>query len=231
MIKTYKPEIDKLLKDIITDLEYRGIKPLFSLTDYVEGQSVRSNGFFDSDCREFAVAIGKPLHLWLRTFVHESCHFDQWKEKCDCWREYDQLLPNEEDLLWDWLDGKVETITNIEDIHHFDSSKKRIIHFDQLRKVAALTRELERDCEERVIAKVREYNLPIPIEDYARQGNAYVCFYDYILESRAWYIIGKEPYNNENLKMLMPSKIFKGQEIQLTLPMREEYAKCVSQGV
>ena len=223
MIKTYKPEIDKLLKDVITDLSYRSITPLFSLTDYVESNNgIKSNGFFDAECREFACAVGKPWQFWLRTFIHESCHFDQWKERCDAWQASDRFLPSEEDLVWDWLDFKVDVPYQ----DHYNGKTMRFVDWSKIVEVAKVTKELERDCEERTIKKILEYGIPISTEDYARGAWAYVLFYEYILECRQWYVIGKEPYNNEDLKALMPTKM--DANPVLTDEMRAIYAKCVA---
>ena len=224
MIRTYRPEIDKLLKDVITDLNYRNITPLFSLTDYVESNNgIKSNGFFDAENREFACAVGKHWIFWLRTFIHESCHFDQWKERCDAWQASDRFLPSEEDLVWDWLDNKVEIAYAGST---FLDPNQRTINFSKLEEVARVTKELERDCEERTIAKILEYKVDIHTDDYARGAWAYVLFYDYILECRKWYVIGKEPYNNEDLKALMPTKM--DANPVLTDEMRAIYAKCVA---
>jgi hypothetical protein len=216
MIITYNKEVDKLIKDVITDLHYRGITTLFSTTDYVIGDKVKSNGFFDSECREFSVAIGKPFNQWLKTFIHESCHFDQWKEGSDEWADFDKL-DKDEDLLWDWVNHKVD----------LNTAKDPIDLGQRLKKVAQVTREVERDCEMRAIQKIKDYNLNISLTDYARQGWAYITFYDYMLESRAWYVIGKEPYNNESLKALMPSTLEKIGISILTDEMREIYKECI----
>ena len=216
MIITYDKGVDKLIKDVITDLSYRGITPLFSTTDYVQGKDVKSNGFFDNECRMFAVAIGKPLDKWLKVFVHESCHFDQWKEQCDTWCAYDKLEKKEEDLLWDWIEKKVEI-----DVKNGFTKK-------QLQHVAFLTRELERDCEIRTVQKILDYNLPINVEDYAQGAWAYITFYDYMLETRQWYVIGHEPYNNDSLKDLMPKKLYLNSGISiLNDEMRKHYKNCI----
>lgn len=218
MILTYNPIIDKLLKDVITDLHYRGITTKFSMTDYVKFDGTRSNGYFDADKREFACAIGKPLDKWLKTFIHESCHFDQWKENCQVWRDINKLDTKDEDLLWEWIAKKWD----IKDIHDYY----------RLCKTVDVTRDIELDCEKRTILKIYEYNVPIDISKYSQAAWSYVLFYNYILESRKWYVIGKEPYNNEELKKLMPSTLFEDEpdmikKPELTNEMRLLYAQCV----
>ena len=49
-----------------------------------------------------------------------------------------------------------------------------------------------------------------------------------MLESRKWYVIGKEPYNNEELKTLMPDTLYEnGRKSILTDEMRTLYVQCI----
>jgi hypothetical protein len=136
------------------------------------------NGYFDGDKAKLAVACGnQPFEVWFPILVHESCHMDQWIEKCPA-----------------WINGYIGGVdsTTILDLwvnHHIELTD------DQLWKVIDMTREVERDCEARVIEKALQYGLPMDIIEHAKKGNSYVYFYNIIGLVRKWYEIGSEPYS------------------------------------
>jgi hypothetical protein len=124
-------------------------------------------GYFDDNPLEFAVACGKSYRTWLPTFVHESCHLDQWAEDRNAWdRSVNDLIPLT--VFDDWLQHKIE------------------LDEDTKRSVASAILKIELDCERRSVAKICQHGLPIKLDTYIRKSNAYVWSYLLMQETRNW---------------------------------------------
>lgn len=146
-----------------------------------------SGYFIDRPHLELAVAMGKPLSQWLGVLVHESCHMDQWLESDECWKEV--FMPDGRESV-DWLNDWV--------------ARRMELSEEQLQDVVARCRRVELDCERRAVARIQEYDLPLPIDDYIRKANAYVYFYDFIATSRQWYPADAAPYDREDVHSHAP---------------------------
>lgn len=128
---------------------------------------VRCAGYFEQDPLEFAVAVGRSHKFWLNTFVHETCHIDQWREDLPIW--YEKVNGDEPlDLMDEWLQCKIE--------------------LDQptIKRMFDIVTEIELDCERRSVEKIKQYNLPIKIDTYIKKSNAYVWSYRLIQTTRTW---------------------------------------------
>lgn len=144
-----------------------------------------SNGFFNDKPLEFACAMSKPQKDWIPIFLHEFCHFRQWKEQVKVWTDLGKY--NAEDKLWDWLDGK-ENLSKIE-----------------LKRVAMIVRDMELDCEKRVVKLVNKYGLDcIKVSEYVRAANSYVLFYNVLIKTKKWYITA--PYECKQILDTVPDK-------------------------
>jgi hypothetical protein len=151
------------------------------------------NGFFCSETKQLAVAIGKPQKLWFPIFVHEYCHFEQWTEGCEIWeKSMDDSLPN----IWEWLEGDEE----------FPAK--------DLKKAFYLTQLLEQDCDKRVAEKIEEFDLPIDRDRYIQTANAYHLFYQVALQERVWYL--DAPYQVEKIVETMPTKWLSKRDLKTT---------------
>jgi hypothetical protein len=128
---------------------------------------VRCAGYFEQDPLEFAVAVGRSHKFWLNTFVHETCHIDQWREDLPIW--YEKVNGNDPlDLMDDWLQCNVE------------------LDQESINKMFDIVIEIELDCERRSVEKIKQYNLPIKIDTYIKKSNAYVWSYRLIQTTRTW---------------------------------------------
>lgn len=165
-ILTYNKKIDRFLLDSIKKLENNKVKLILSTQDYLKlGRKTNCNGYFEEDKKELAVATGNGLNYWLPILVHETSHFDQWREKSTVWANYSKAVGKE---------------------------------------IILKTRDLELDCEIRSVEKIKKYDLPINKSEYIKKANAYILFYTFIGNTKRWYVIGKEPYNNKKIVNLMP---------------------------
>lgn len=137
-----------------------------------------ADGRFKVSTPELAVAIGKPEEEWLGVFIHEACHMEQWIEQSPAWTNV--FVKGREAVDWidAWLEGKEGLPEPIEEL-------------------VARARTVELDCERRVVEKIKEYGLPLDVEEYAQKANSYVYFYNHLLRTRQWYPAGCSPYENE----------------------------------
>ncbi len=133
-----------------------GISVELSPTEYVYGEAgVECSGWFNNVKKEFKVAMN-PDH-WLEIYVHEYCHFTQYK---------DGLMDNYDDVtLWKWLDGE-------------KFPKKKVV------EVLRAAQKLEADNERRTVKMILAKKLPIDIETYIKEANAYIMFHDVMLRKR-----------------------------------------------
>lgn len=169
-----------LLKEL-TDCRARGISVVFSPTRTVMVGGFPTVGWFDEE--SLHVAIGDwSLNDWLATFVHESCHKDQFVEKVP---EWDTMIGTHDanDVLDMWLERAVEL-----------SPEQMIAVVDKIQRV-------ELDCEKRSVVKITNNDLPLDVALYTRKANVYVWYYRAVMQTRRWVTA---PYNNPDLIALAP---------------------------
>lgn len=134
---------------------------LITKNKFVRCDGVDVGGFFAAD--DGIVAAGKNKRF-LGILAHEYCHFLQWKHEFPGFARFDKHFP-----AWNsWLNGKRNL--NKKDLH---------IRFLAIRN-------LELDCERRTVELIRKYKLPVNIEKYIQDANAYMYFYAYIKKHRIW---------------------------------------------
>ncbi len=215
MLRTYIPEVDEFLEIAFQEMKRAKVKIVITTFKYVKlSDSVKCNGYFcgeydDGYQAEFAISVGKPLSKWLPVFIHEYCHFKQWMENSKCWRAFDKFENNEENLLFDWV-----------------LDREMVADVKMLKKVLKVTREVELDCERRVIKMIEKYNLPLNKTLYSKRAGAYIMFYNYMFKHRTWYKIGREPYNNKELMKLMPKNL-NGNYSRLNAKVEKILHQCV----
>jgi hypothetical protein len=131
-------------------------------------------GFFESDPPELAFAVGKPFADWFLVAVHEFCHFKQWREEPESFNR----ACHDIERLFSWVAGEIE----------LDEA--------QAAELGRVARDLEHDCERRVLANLGAFGIETLIDraQYAQKANSYFNFYNYVARHRAWYEGGREPY-------------------------------------
>ena len=140
------------------EMAQAGISAELSPTEYVYGEyGVECSGWFNHLKKEFKVAM-EPDH-WLEIYTHEYCHFKQYQ---------DGLMEGYDDVtLWQWLDGK-------------DFPQKKVV------EVLRAAQRIEADNERRTVQMARDKELPIDIENYIRECNAYILSHDVMLRKRTF---------------------------------------------
>ncbi len=180
------PQVDKFLKHVKADCKKRGITFNFSKERFVVTGQTKCNGFFNAEKKILAVAGGQPLEKWLRILTHEYGHMTQWIDQTRIWKAIDNDSYDAEELLEAWVDRVIE------------------LNPRQLKALTKRARDVERECEQRTIKLIREWDLPLNTKVYAMTANAYVYFWTYQMFARHWYVIGNEPYNNLRIIAEMP---------------------------
>jgi len=192
----------KFIDNVITYVKKHDIVLRVTEEKNVDGQYA---GYFCSDPKELAIAIGKPLEQWVPVLLHELNHGVQYEENPSL---FDQLGEGEDDF-YTWTSGEMPK------------------HFD---KQTSLMKSLmiESDCEQRTVNSIIKYNLQSIINpvEYAQKANTYVTFYKYVARKRRWNVQGKTPYEVKNVWKLFPTKV----ELfgcPLRKRYREAFEKCM----
>lgn len=165
-----------------------------------------SAGYFDNEPPTLAVALGKPFQEWFLVFIHEFCHFRQFVEQPE---EFNRLCSNI-DLLFQWVDGKIE------------------LSEQQISAYSADARFLEYDCEKRVLANLDNFAIThlVNAQEYAQKANSYFNFYNYLAKYRTWYAGGKEPYSLSFIWQKFPDTLVV--ETQLSPEHELLYQHCIA---
>jgi hypothetical protein len=203
-LKTYNRAVDNFIKHVANDCEEREIKLLVSLVEFVNADSIKSNGYYDDANKVLAISINKPMEEWLRIFVHEYAHSLQDKEKCKPWVVGSPACTS----FFRWYDGQISL------------TKK------ELTKCCRQTQLLELDCERRALQLIKKFKLPLDPKEYARKASAYVYFYPFVKKMKKWYKIGHEPYRNKKILALMPDNL-DGRYTNVNKRLMELYMECV----
>ena len=165
-------------------------------------------GWFSEDLKELKVAVGQKWEKWFPIFVHETCHFDQWLEKCLEWKIVQNVYRKQSahEVFFNWLQKK----------KYSDDVVFRAIE-------AVRTNEL--DCERRVAKELINNNLNalIDVSIINKQANAYIYFYNVMYFTRKWYHKDFRPYKVKKLWNMMPDH-FNNDYTQLPI---DYYRQCV----
>jgi hypothetical protein len=112
-------------------------------------------GYFDGE----TLAVATKNSLAEEVFVHEYCHFLQYKEKHPLW------MVIQENDIFTCLDKK-----------HFGIKDWEIVYN---------TIALERDCEHKALKLSKKYKL-FDNAAYAKKANAYLYYYQHVFLRREW---------------------------------------------
>lgn len=118
-------------------------------------------GWFSAEKKELVVCTANPDAF--AVFVHEFCHFLQYRDARDLWNKLGKACDN----FFRWLDGDKYT-------------QRQVNYFC---KQAQL---LELDCENRAIALIKKLKLDIDLKEYIQKANAYLLSYPVTKELRLW---------------------------------------------
>lgn len=190
--KQHPPEVVKFVKDQIKIVNKRGVTVHLWNKRRVLDDGSRVSGFFDDENKIMAVGAEGHYLKWLGTFVHETCHCDQWHEKDPVF--FKMIKGYHPHILYGmWIDGVVEFTP------------------EQSNTVFHAIMDLELNNEKRSLAKIKEFDLPIDHKDYIQKANAYVLYHKALQIKRRWY--DKQPWTVNGFAEAMPTKWMSKKEL------------------
>lgn len=155
----------------ITECLKYGVKVEFSPHKSVKDDYGRYAGCFternDKGEKEIRIAAYYPFKAWIQIFIHEYCHFLQWKDGDPAFAKLSRSRNLDNDI-WDWLAGK-------------DIPMRRV------KNSIRAYQKMELECEKKVVKLIDEYGLSIDKNMYIRGANSYVLFYGIIEKTRKWF--------------------------------------------
>lgn len=163
--------------------------------------------FGDRDCSYFSTNSNNKLPEFkliyrksdkdemFETFVHEYCHFLQWKNRVKIFQESDNSIYK----FWKWLEK---------------GSKK--INIKHVRIIQAM----EMDCDKKAVSIIAKYDLPVDIPRYIQKSNSYILSYNYVYEKKDFSISSLAL--NDSAVDLMPTKHLRVDQLKRGFPDHEK---------
>lgn len=146
-------------------------------------------GFFDDDPKPvFVCAMGCAQRDWIPIFIHEYCHFLQWKEQSKIWINFQKI--DKGCILDKWISGKIELST------------------ESIKKVCNASRDIELDCEKRSVEIIKRFDLEFNIDEYIQKSNSYILYFNLIPNKRCWFT-KESPTNIKKITDIMSTKFLK----------------------
>jgi hypothetical protein len=181
--------LKNLIENLLTNLNEKGVvirtseQPRIS---YGEGSEMMCSGYFIETPRaELGIAMGKPWQEWAPILLHECCHAAQWSENSELWKNMMYKGRDIVDYFDEYINGKVF------DVNEYGENF--------IEKITKSIKDVEFDCEKRVVELIKENKIDIDLDVYIKKANAYVWYYDYAFENKIWYPNNNAPYENEEI--------------------------------
>ena len=140
-------------------------------------------GWFDHEKKEFKAAGMKPIGC-SEIFLHEFCHFLQWRDSNDFWTD---CIEEGCSPFFSWLAGDNRYSENI----------------DQARQKTVL---LEMDCDKRALRLNKKFELGIDPKKYTQASNAYLYSYLVTQKLRKWPKSNKYSVYRQEVSEVYPTK-------------------------
>lgn len=174
-----KKTYKEFLKRVKTECKDNGVRILLRKGTSIQDGGIKIGGCFYEEPPTLSVAMGNPDFKSI--LAHEFCHMYQWLEQADVYLRGSESIFH----LERWLSG--ERVWNIQ-------------------KHISAVRDLELDNEIRTSRLIKKYDLGISYSEYIKKSNAYILFYNWLLESRRWSKPNNSPYKNKNIIEIMSSR-------------------------
>lgn len=172
-----KKAFESFMKDALIELMNNKVELHFVRKRYLpEGHS----GEFNYETPHLKVATWKKEEVWFGVFIHEYCHFLQWKLQTKAW------VAAEDSWFLTWLEDNTMKIKLEQDCY--------------------ASQVMEQECDSMVLDIIKKYKLPIDIDIYTQQANAYHIGYQAMKHQKAWFKKGS-PYVATEVWQAMPTKL------------------------
>lgn len=193
-IKMTKKQFIKVIKN---ELKQHGFKLIAG-----RGQTIRlcgepCGGYFDYESKE--IRFASKHKTWFEILIHEYAHFIQHINQTRAWKHH---MKYENYDLFAWLRGEIELSDNL------------------LKKIINAFQKMELECEKITVSLIKDYKLPVNINNYIKDANSYILFYAYMRKHKTWYKTA--PYTTKIVN-IMPSTWLK--DYSKMPPLYEELTK------
>lgn len=197
-------------------LQSHGVEILLGLEPtipYMDQTDNRVSGYFgDRPKKILACATGKAdTGVWLSVLLHEACHFEQYAEQHEVWKNIFLTHPETgqdveaTDIFFEWIAGHPHSETLVA---------------QALEAVLAV----EIDCERRAMTLMAQHDLPFDRALYAQHANAYVQAYRWAYRHRQWYPSDQLPYQTLSILEACPPYIVEHWTSHMEKAMETTYA-------
>ena len=184
-VRTWVEEAKQALLD-------EGVTVILQDSEYLEYRPGEfCSGYFVDDYKGktiFACAMKREWETWFLTFVHEFCHFEQWRDHREWWNKHKIGSREGLDLALEHWQGEREATST------------------QVIMWCMLSAETELDCERMVVEKIATHGFPIDTAEYAKKANSYITYYYAMPELRGW-CNGDSPQDIPEILAMMPDHL------------------------
>lgn len=173
-----KPSVETVWHDMfidcLVDLHAHNVKVVLVKNGLTLDGEQECRGYWDDDDwrnPELHCLVKKDEN-WMQTFVHEYCHFRQFKERSDVWKRMRRYTVKDDEALF----------------------SNAPMHRRRLHTYIKDVRNLELDCEQRTVEMFKHYKAPLSdIKTYIKYANIYLNFYTYQKWYREWPTMSNSP--------------------------------------
>lgn len=187
------------IKDMISSGVTIEITRRKNMSSHAHSYFTESNGVVPN----FRVNYFKnDFNFYLPTFIHEYCHFLQWKNKS----VYFTKGIKSTERYYKWLGGETEDV-DISDLRNIQ--------------------KMELDCDRRAIKIIKKNSINIDLQQYIQESNSYILAHNYVHESRKYF--STFPYAKDCVRTTVPTKHLGMTQLGMHIPEHKkmflEYAK------
>lgn len=165
-ISSNDENVQKFINHVHSHLRKNKFKLVLHLDELKIGKNSVS-GYFSEEDKEIVISLKESD--WLEVLVHEYNHFIQFISNESSYISLTQGDSNYLSEMWEWIDKESEF-----------EEKRLDVMFQTVR-------EMELDCERRTVEMIKQYNLPINLEEYIFTANVYLYFYSFVRKFRCWF--------------------------------------------
>lgn len=165
-ISSNDENVQKFINHVHSHLRKNKFKLVLHLDELKIGKNSVS-GYFSEEDKEIVISLKEQD--WLEVLAHEYNHFIQYITNEPSYISLTQGDSNYLSEMWDWIDKESE----------FEETRLDVM-FDTVR-------EMELYCERKTMETIKEFNLPIDLDEYIFSANVYLYFYSFVRKYRCWF--------------------------------------------
>lgn len=165
-ISSNDENVQKFINHVHSHLRKNKFKLVLHLDELKIGKNSVS-GYFSEEDKEIVISLKEQD--WLEVLAHEYNHFIQYITNEPSYMSLTQGDSNYLSEMWDWIDKESE----------FEETRLDVM-FNTVR-------EMELYCERKTMETIKEFNLPIDLDEYIFSANVYLYFYSFVRKYRCWF--------------------------------------------